>query len=336
MNKKNAFLLLFLSIFCGLSHATEKRIVSAKSYDKLAVFPQSDAPATVVSLNDTDVAARIPAIVSAIDVRVAQRVKAGDVLLKLDCSDHELSMREAKAAINNNLARQELAEYQLQRAKKLQKQSHVSEELYRTRDSEMKALRAEGQSLVAAGKKAELAVERCHVRAPFDGVVMKRLVDVGEWVSIGTAVIQMVDLSNIELSAEVVALQIPEFINAGQYFFRVNGKDYPVDVRAVNPVTDTRTRTRNVRLLFKEEALSPGTTGRLLWKQTQKYLPPDVLVRRDKEIGVFVVREGKARFLSIPNAQEGRPALLNLPGNAQIILKGRFTVQDGDAVLIED
>jgi RND family efflux transporter MFP subunit len=336
MNKKNILLLLYLFLFSSLGYASEKRVVSVKSYQELAVYPKSDAPATVISLNDTDVAARIAALVSSIDVRAAGRVKANDVLLKLDCSDHELSLQEAKAAVSSNLARQELTDYQLQRAKKLQKENHVSEELFRTRDSEMKALRAEGARLAATAMKAELAVERCHVRAPFDGVVMSRLVDVGEWVSVGTPVIQMVDLSNIELSADVVAMQIPEFIAAGQYFFTVNGTDHPVEVRAVNPVIDTRTRTRNVRLVFKREALLPGTTGRLQWQQTKKYLPPDVLVRRELNIGVFVVRDGKARFLAIADAQEGRPAFLNLPADAQIILKGRFTVQDGDVVSIED
>jgi len=58
------------------------------------------------------------------------------------------------------------------------------------------------------------------------------------------------------------------------------------------------------------------------------------VLRRGTQLGVFVAANGKALFVAIPQAQEGRPVAANLAANAAIIINGRYQLQNGDTVTI--
>jgi hypothetical protein len=69
-----------------------------------------------------------------------------------------------------------------------------------------------------------------------------------------------------------------------------------------------------------------------VWREAQPHLPAELLVQRAGRLGVFVAEGGKARFHPLPQAQEGRPAPLDLPPEARIATQGRHAVQDGQAL----
>ena len=77
-----------------------------------------------------------------------------------------------------------------------------------------------------------------------------------------------------------------------------------------------------------------GTAGRVLWPGTGSLLPPDYLVRRDGELGIFIVEDDRARFIALPEAEDGRPVAVELPAQTQLIAAGRQRLTDGDEVLI--
>jgi hypothetical protein len=92
-------------------------------------------------------------------------------------------------------------------------------------------------------------------------------------------------------------------------------------------------RTREARFKFGKTAPAPGSNGVLRWRDPRAFVPADYLVRRNKQLGVFVVNGQNARFVSLADAQEGRPALAAaLPSETRIVTDGRFTLQDGMAV----
>ena len=76
----------------------------------------------------------------------------------------------------------------------------------------------------------------------------------------------------------------------------------------------------------------PGTAGRVVWQSAQAHLPPDLVLRRGDELGVFIANGNKAMFVPLPLAQEGRPAPATLPLSSTIIIGGRYQLQDGDAI----
>ena len=75
-----------------------------------------------------------------------------------------------------------------------------------------------------------------------------------------------------------------------------------------------------------------GTAGRLAWHGDRRLLPADYLVRRDGRLGVFTIEDNRARFVTVPQAQEGRPAAVDLPPGTRLISDGRQGLSDGQEV----
>ena len=57
-----------------------------------------------------------------------------------------------------------------------------------------------------------------------------------------------------------------------------------------------------------------------------------MLVRRGKDLGIFLLDGDKARFHPLPKAVEGQPCVVDLPDDSQMIVDGREVVTDGESV----
>ena len=90
------------------------------------------------------------------------------------------------------------------------------------------------------------------------------------------------------------------------------------------------------RLKLLGDALpAVGSTGELVWKSNERLLPPGLVARRKSRLGVFVVSEGRANFVPLPDAREGRPVAHQLPDTTQLVVVGIERLRDGDPVRIK-
>ena len=130
MNTCKQFLVfVILLLNCHLVFAQQTIKVETALLSEIAIYPKRSAPATVVSLNATGVAAEIPAKIQVITVRVGDIVEKDQVLVHLKCIDYELEQDEAEARLMSFGARIDLAKRRLQRTRKLTEKQSVSEEL---------------------------------------------------------------------------------------------------------------------------------------------------------------------------------------------------------------
>jgi membrane fusion protein, multidrug efflux system len=301
----------------------------------IALHPELDAPAAVVSLNDSRISAELAARVLQVPVRVGDRVEQGDLLVQLDCADHELSERREQAAAKGLEARLGLARSQLERTRVLVEQKNVSQELLDQRRAELATLEAERDMQEVTLAAARRNVEKCRVHAPFDGVVLERLASVGELAGPGTPLLHLLDLGALEVSAQVQATQVPSLAGAVEIALVDQAQRYPLRLRTVAAALDPRMRSQEVRLELLGERAPPGTAGRIVWRNGAAHLPAELLVRRDGGLGVFVERDGVAHFHRIPDALEGQPARIELPADTRIVLAGRNRLQAGDRVSVQ-
>lgn len=311
------------------------KTIEADTLQSIAIYPEYKAPATVVTLNDSQISAELAAVVDTIAVEVGQLVKKGDLLVSLRKKDYQLALQREQVALEALQVKIKFADYQLQRAEKLEKQQAVAEELLKQRETDLAVLVSENQSRLLALKQAKRNLEKCDLRAPFDAVITEKLVGLGELANPGTPLLRIIDAQQREVTAELQSYQLASLRSASLLLFKNRSETYPLQLRSVLPVIDARKRTQEVRLTFSDAKALVGTSGELVWKNKQAHVPAEMLVQRNGQLGIFIVNGNNlAKFMVIDDAAEGRPAQVDFSLNTKIVTKGRFKLQDGDAVSI--
>ncbi len=326
------FSLLLLSPL--MATAEESRPVRAEPFSVLAVYPELSAPAQVLSLNDSRIEASISATVEKIQVRVGDQVEAGAVLISLQCSDQRNTLEQLMAGRDALRARVELADFQYARARSLVKSKSLSDEQLRQRKAAAAALQADLAGAEAGVARGLRDVARCSITSPYKAVVVERLIGVGEKAQPGKPLLRLLDLSALEVSAQVQAFDVESLQGAEGLALQVADKRYPLALRTIMPALDPLSRSRELRLEFVQQSAAPGSSGRLVWRQPRAHLPAEYIVRRDGQQGVYVVHQGKAQFVVIEGAREGSPAAPHLAADALVITEGRYGLNEGDTLSV--
>jgi RND family efflux transporter MFP subunit len=190
------------------------------------------------------VKARVAAEVQQLNVREGDRVSAGQLIGRLDDTEFRLRLRQAEAQAAAAQAQLDIAQRTLENNKALVEQGFISKNALDNAVSNAGAARA---SLLAARATADLArkaVRDSEIRAPIAGLVAQRLVQPGERVPLDARLVEIVDLSRLELEAavspeDVLALRVGQSASVS-----IDGLAEPVPARVVriNPGTQAGTR----------------------------------------------------------------------------------------------
>ncbi|MBT5232094.1 MAG: efflux RND transporter periplasmic adaptor subunit [Methylococcales bacterium] len=291
------------------------------------IFPEVEAPGSVVSLNDSAIGASVNGVVMSIPAKVGDLVAGGAILVKLDSSDLSLEKKRLNIRLKRVQKQKAAADSDLARKQRLG--NKISKVQLRQAETEAAVLALDYQDTAAQLQLAKNKLVRTTIRAPFRGIVTERLGRVGEFVSPGKSLIRIVDVENIEVTANVQTKDVGSLEKAKKIAFLYDGVGYPLVVRSVVRVRNQKTRTQEVRLSFVKKQELPGTAGRLRWTHTQPHIPPELLVRRKGQLGVFILKNKKAHFLELKGALEGRPVYTTLSKSTLIIIKGRYSIKDG-------
>ena len=305
--------------------ATSPAAIIARPLGELAIYPERSAPAQSLAPNESKLSAEIAARIIALPFDAGQTVRKGEVVARLDPRDFELAVAKARAGITAAEARIALAESQLKRAKAPQAQKFIAEEVVTQRETELAVQRAELAVQQTNLATAQRDVEKTTVRAPFDAIVKQRHAGVGELAAPGAALVTLVDRAQPEVSAQVQWTGGQSLRDANGAVFSA-GVEYPLKLTRISPAVDRQSRTVEARLAFRDRAAPPGTSGRLIWRETRLHIPPEYVVRRAGTLGVFVMSGNTPKFVPLPDAQEGRPAAIALPPDARIVTEGRNTL----------
>ena len=331
---KKIFLSVLLLLFSLMAGAQNAVAVKTARIKDVAIYLWNSAPATVVSLNDTSVPAQIKARIDGISVKVGEVVEAGSVLVRLDCTDYRIAEQQAEADIGALEARIRLAERRLERTRQLEQQQTASEELLDQREADLAVLQAQLRGALSQLENAKIKVSRCTIRSPYRAVVTARLSAVGEFADMGTKLLEIMDIEQLEISAQVPTLDIEAVEQAEEIYFEDTAKRYAVKLRTVTPAVNTQTRNREVRLLFGNEQALPGAAGKLIWRDNQPHISAKLLVRRGNDFGIFINNTGKARFHVIPGAQQGRTTPVDLPLDTVVITEGHYRLENGQPIIL--
>lgn len=308
--------------------------VSAAMLKELVFHPELSAQAQVTSRNISRISAEIAARIEALPVEAGQRIPANKVVARLDCRDSRIALQQAQAQLANADARLRLAEQQLKRSEDLAANNFISGDALDQRRTEVNVIQAERQLSHAQVQAAQRNVSKCVVVSPFDAVVEAELANVGELASPGTPLLTLWDMNSLEVSAEVQQKDADSLSRADSIILETPEANFPLALKRVSPALNTSARTREARLGFVKDTPHPGASGRIRWRTDESYLPAEYVLLREGRYGVFVQEANKARFIALPDAQEGRPVMVSLPLDTFIISEGRFALRDGQEISV--
>ena len=309
--------------------------VRTQALNEVLVDFERRAPAEVRALNDSTIAAEVSSVVLSVHADVGQAVKKGDRLLELNPVDYQLNLKQAEANLASSKARLSQANAKLKRAQTLGDSQYISADELLERETDVMVFNAQIQANEVAVSIARRNLEKCSLTAPFDGVVGKRMAQVGNFVRNGDPLIAVTQVDQFELDAEIPDGQADEIRLAEMVRFESRGQSWPVELLRLSPVINSQGRTRQARFIFAEDAPAVGRSGELAWMVGEGMLPSNLISRRNGVLGVFVLDSGKARFKPLPGAQEGRPASVDFPTTTRVITLGRERLQDGASVTVQ-
>ena len=299
--------------------------LDAIQLSEVAESPQRSAPAVAISLNQPTLKSQLSATIKSIPVQVGDRVKRGELLVSLDCSDYNIDQQIAAASLEAAKARMELAQSQLNRAKSLLAQKLTSREDFDAKQSSFAALNAEYKLQRASQRRAAINVSRCQITAPFNGVVIERRAAVGQLATMGSELVTLIDNQNIELSVQVSAEDAANLASASSFesaFTFKNGHDYPVTLRQLSEAINPATRNREARFVFSGKRPLPGSAGKLLWRDSRAFIPARFIVTQSGQLGVNILVDGKAEFVPLADARPGRAVATDLPPDTLLLPRG--------------
>jgi RND family efflux transporter MFP subunit len=322
------FILITLS-----AESTAAELVTVKSLGDVAIQLERQAAARVESLNEAVLSAELAARVVEIPVRAGQLVARGDLLLRLDPASYEIQLKAAQARLQMAEAGFELARLRAERARRLAPDRFVSEDQLLEAETRFAQARAERSAVEQDVASARLQLDRTRVTSPFDAVISARLIGVGALAAPGTPLVEVVARDQLEIVAGIAPEQAEGLSRAHNPVFESQGQNWSLELLRLSPLISPSTRSREARFAFVGEAPPVGSEGRVRWQDPRLALPPDYLVQRNGRLGVLVLEDDQtAGFIELPQADAGRPVVVDLAPDLILIDEGRRRLQPGDPV----
>jgi RND family efflux transporter MFP subunit len=325
---------LFVVAACGKHERTQ---TTAASLPSVAVKVQAaksephtateDVVGTVRSKQRAVVEAKVSGRVLEYTATPGAMVKAGDLLARLDVQEIQAKVDQARAMLDQ-------AKRDFDRQKQLISSNATTRQ-------EFDAAEARVKVGTAAVSEAETMMSYAKVTAPFDGVVTRKLADVGDLAMPGKPLLEIEAPTSLRFEAD-----LPEAI-----LDRVKlGAKMPVrlaqvvegTVSEISPVADPVSRTFRVKLdLPPTEGLRTGQFGRVSVPVAEVKLllvPQSAVLKRGQMELVFVAKDGKAalRLVKTGKVLDGRVEVLSgLEDGEQVVISDVATLSDGQPVTIQ-
>ncbi len=264
------------------------------------------------------VKAKVAAELKTLSVREGDRVSAGQLIGQLDATEVRLRLKQAEDQAAAAQSQLDIARRALDNNKALVNQGFISRTALDTSASSMQGAQASLQAAQAAADIARKAVADTEVRAPIAGLVSQRLAQPGERVALDGRIVEIVDLSRIELEAAVAPEDVVQLRVGQAARVQIDGLPEPVaaKVARINPVAQAGTRTVSAYLELQPGPHSAGlrqglfARGAVELQRRQALVVPATALRFDQARPyVLAVMDGRAKAL---------PVTLGLRGDARI------------------
>ena len=296
------------------------------------------------AVNTALVKARVAGELQAFTAREGEPVKAGQIVARVEPTEYQARLRQAQQQAASAKAQGDIAQRSFDNNRSLVDQGFISKTALDTSSASLAAAQATYQAAQAAVDMAIKALDDTVLRAPISGTVSQRLAQNGERVGIDARVIEIVDLSRLELEASVSAAESMD-VRVGQTAkLRIEGASQGVtaSVVRVNPSALAGSRAVLVYLAIDNPSgLRAGlfAQGSLEVGRKQVLTLPLSAVRTDKpEPYVQMLVNNVVKHQPVALGDRGgfdgtaMVAITGLPENATLLSGSVGALREGTAV----
>lgn len=377
-------LLLFIPVIVGLLFlyglrarqawsAVEVDVVrpalAASGAAPAAGTPILTASGYVVARRKAVVSAKIQGRLSDLRVEEGSEVREGQVIARLESAEYEAAVQQAKAGVVRAEADLAESQRQLRLAEDLAKQQILAQDQLDASISKVRVGAAALQQAKAQVAFNEAQLANTFIRAPFTGVVLKKMAEVGEsvapippGVNISTssgAIVALADLATLEVEVDVNESNVGKLGDAQPAEVTAEAfpdRKYKAVLRQVIPTADRTKATVQVKvtILDKDKDLRPEMSARVTFTEATKTaavaptettpaarvltVPRGAVVTKDGRSVVFEVREDRAHVRPVTTGAERNGQIVvreGLAGGEALVASPTETLKDGDRVKVK-
>ena len=308
------------------------------------------------------VGAKIIGRVVELPVDEGDTIAAGDIIAVLDSEDLQASVRLAEASLNEARARLADAEREFARQADLVQDRLTSQALYDAALTQREVALAQVGTAEARLNSAQATLDYTVVRAPIDGVIIERNIEMGEMVAPGGftsqqstgSIVRIADPASLEVEADINESYIARLQLGQRASIRVDavpGFEYSGRLRQIVPTADRQRAVVQVKVSIDniDERLVPDMSCTVTFleegiDETELIQPPKLLVPEQAiqyaggAAFLFQVDDGQLRRVRVTlgEASDGRVEVLEgVQGGETIVGRDVSSLEDGQRVRIE-
>lgn len=286
--------------------------------------------ASLESEQQATVVAKVSGVVTHIVVEEGTRVRAGQVLARIEDARYKLELDRARA----NLAK---LEQEYNRNLQLHDKGLVSADAYERVKFDLDALKAQYDI-------AKLDYEYTAIKAPIDGVVSERMIKVGNMLTVNQATFVVTDFDPLLANVFVPERELDKLRAKQRATVTADAlpdRKFDALIDRISPTVDPKTGTFKVTVAVADPTrrLKPGMFGRIDIvydvRNDTLLVPRSAVVQEDAESAVFVVKDGVAsrRTVSVGYSNNGNVEVTNgVKAGEQVVTVGQASLKEGSKV----
>lgn len=272
------------------------------------------ADAVIEAVRAATVSAQIAGNVTRFYVDAGERVKRGDLLVRIDTRDTDAQVAAGAARVAQADAQLAQAKLSHARTVKLVEQKFVSQAAFDKADADLKSAQADLEVARAGASQAATARSFAEVRSPIDGVVTRRLAELGELASPGKPLLEVHDPAALRAVAAVPQFVLPRIAGAreAEIVLPLLGVTLRAKSVTVLPAADARLLSTQVRAELPAglpAGVIPGTAAKVLLpagSAKRLVVPEAAVLRRGELTAAHVI--GPDGGLRLRQIRVGEPA----------------------------
>ncbi len=319
-------------------------IVTLAKIEKTALTPNFTAPGDIVADRDSIVASEVAGRIQS-TLNIGARVGQGTVIAVIDSRSARLARDQAAAEVRRlqaDLTYQNRLVGRLQQLLKEEAESEASlDEAISSRDQTRARLAAARVAL----ETANFDLSRTRIRSPFDGQLVERKIEVGEYATPGREIARIIGRTGSEARVRIPIVAAGSLAEGQEIRILANGEARTSRIRSVIETGDEVSRTLEVRAPMGTHNLKMGSAISITVptgiERQVLTAPRDALVLRDSGIFVYVVNR-KDKTAKRVDVQVGEPdgdrvAISGkITAGDLIVVRGGERLRDGQPVTWDD